>query len=77
MSDFEPVIEHMGSNGTVFSCETKDLSTVVRVNNQWINDPIAIGADYMEFGAWHSMEIRETLKSFQGYDTIEYEMVEK
>jgi len=77
MSKFNAVIEHMCGNGTVFSCETRNLSTVVRVENEYDNDPMRLGADYMEFGAWHSMEIRETLKSFQGYDTIEYEMVEK
>ena len=68
-------LSHMCGNGTMFKCETLNLSTVVYVEDAYDIPPMLLNADFMEFGAWHGLQIYDKLQSFQGYDTVEYELV--
>lgn len=66
------VFSHSSANGTQFSGKTLDLSTHVNVKNEWDISNEQRNADFMEFGAWHCLQIRPKLNSFQGYDTVMY-----
>ena len=71
------VLSHMSGNGTTFKCETRDLSTVVHVEHYGEISLESLAADFAEFGAWHGMNVHNTLSSFQGYDTIVFEICKK
>ena len=74
MEEDKIALSHMSGNGTTFKCETRDLSTVVHVEHYGDISMEALASDFTEFGAWHGMNIHSTLKSFQGYDTINFEI---
>ena len=67
-------IKFMGSNGMVVKCSRADLTTTVQATSTIKGlDALEIASDLIEFGAWHSMEVRPRLSSkFEGYKLSGY-----
>lgn len=67
--------QHISRNGTDFSSASCDLRGGVKVVKPVEITEAKLAADFVEFGAFHAMEIRERVSSFPGYDCIDYTIV--
>lgn len=63
-------LEYRSSNGTVLKCLKCDLSVDVDVNNELEISKDELLSDYLEFGAWHALNIHSQLNGFVGYSRI-------
>jgi len=67
-------IKYMASNLTVFEAENEDLKGGVNVKIYKGTKKKLQIADFVEFGAWYMCNIHPTLKSFNGFDTVRYNL---
>ncbi len=68
---------HSSNNGLTFSgtrCDFKD-GVIVQMP-MWEVTVAQIGADFAEFAAWHRSCIWDQMNGFQGYDCVDYTIVE-
>lgn len=69
----EPLTYTTYDNAVKFVCPVSDLREVVDV---YISDSVSteqhLKKYYLEFGAWHAMEVREKLNGFPGYDCVTF-----
>ena len=65
-------ISHTGSSGTKFVSLNGDLHQGVDVYNPWGTTLERQCADFGQFAAWHLINVHPRLKSFRGYDAIQY-----
>lgn len=73
----EKPFEHRCRNGTVFTGTRCDLRDGVDVQlDGWVKDVRGwrelVNCDYVEFAAWHALNIFPQLNGFQGYDCITF-----
>ncbi len=69
--------EHNTNNGLTFTgsrCDFKDGVTVQMP--MWKVSVEKMCADFAEFAAWHRSCIWEQLNGFQGYDCVNYTIIE-
>lgn len=68
----EKPLSHTSANGSQFKADRCDLKNGVMVERPLDISDVQLCADFSEFGAFHSLEIRERLNGFAGYDCISY-----
>ena len=69
-------IQHRSNNGTVFNCSRADLRAPIEYYFQWSISVSQQMQDVAEFAAWHRGCIWDQLNGFQGYDTLDFVLVE-
>lgn len=73
----EKPFNHMGRFGTFAECERCDLTKPMIVKKPKDISEENFLSDISEVVAWHAIHILPKLKSFSGYDTIKYKIVEE
>jgi hypothetical protein len=71
----ENPLSHTSNNGCHFTATRCDLKGGVKLfKPSWITEA-DMAADIAEFGAFHGMEIWPKLNGFQGWGSVEFEIV--
>lgn len=62
-------------NAVKFSCNRSDLRETVNVSVACYLHESHLRKYFLEFGAWHAMEVHPKLNGFPGYDCVNFKVI--